>query len=192
MKWNLMLVVALFAVPAFGASITLQAPGGGSSIMILPGQSAQIQVKVDTGGSATAGFDAQIKNVKGDTFVSITGRTWAAFLGPAMGDFPLATNVNHVPPGLGQVASPARNLGLLIQQDVNIPAFNDVVETLTIKVAANAIGYPLQLTLQNLKLSDGDSNPITGVTTNVLTITPEPASLLLLGLGGLFLRRRSA
>jgi len=220
MKWNLIALVALLAAPALslGASISLYAGGTtDTTIEVLPGGSFTVDVVIDMGSKGTAGldgFDGQLRSSAQDgaltwdpdsTAWNGVGTTAATRRGPKndTSKFLLTTGASPVTipvagtPTVGSAGTDAA-IGVLAGSKAPYKAADlpgGWIEQITINVDPAAANYPYTLSLEGAYIqwaaaAGGNAEDITPLTK--ITIPPEPASLILLALGGLFLRRRHA
>lgn len=221
MKWNLIALVALLAAPALsmGASIALQVGGtADTTIEVLPGGSFTVDIVIDMGANGAAGldgFDGQLRSSAQDgaltwdpdsTVWNGVGTTSATRRGPKNDTSKFLMSTATVSPVLIPVAGTSTvgaagtdvAVGVLAGAKAPYKAADlpgGWIEQITILVDPAAANYPYTLSLEGAYIqwaagAGGNAEDITPLTK--ITITPEPASLVLLALGGLFLRRRHA
>lgn len=197
-----LVVVALLAVPvmAFGASIKLTVDGKSEVTDATPGQVLLAEVFIEGSPDAVAAWTAFLRPDKAG-LLNVVSRAGgpAAYVdeGGTLG----WNTTGQAPPNAnspwvkGGALAPddMRDIGLLYDWDLGQSEYlAEPVGKWGIKIADSWDGSTINLVLADPLMSDGLGNAITGVVGSTLVITPEPASLLLLGLGGLFLRRRRA
>ncbi|HOW71698.1 MAG TPA: PEP-CTERM sorting domain-containing protein [Phycisphaerae bacterium] len=206
MKWMLaaILSVALVTPALATVDITLTAADDSDAVLIqlAPGATTgTFELKSGlsraTGGAAMFGYDAALKmesSAGAAGVFTITGRV----AGPIVATVSGAANANILNAVLGP--APTKDIGYFANSgqldDTNLPAVFDV---LTISATDLKVGdvYTISVTAMSdgsLGASDpnGDLIEAGKLGAVTVTVTPEPASLLLLALGGLFLRRRHA
>ena len=199
MKW-FMAIAAVLALPAmaFGAASFSLTSGGASAITIAPNDSFDVNVTINYSSPVTGitGFDAGL-SASTDNIFQCTARSWVLTKASSTRSdswFTSAAYYNdvYVNPVANQNIGGIRSIGAWTDPSPldceNLSLYNAIgtpgVYTLTL-VSPGAAG---------LNILDGQSpaQKIDGVTSSTLqvTITPEPASMLLL-VGALpFLRRR--
>lgn len=181
-----LVVLALLAVPAMALGTTIQLRVGSEVHTIAaPGDTLAVAVSIEGALEDVAAFDGFL-TADTNNVLSVTGRTF----GPqGFGGFPTSASIigplNPSSPAIG---------GLNIAGNVppDSMGISNPVETINVLIANDWDGSTLTLIVTGQIVSDGAGNAIPLTASLPLTITPEPASLLLLGLGGLFLRRRRA
>jgi len=217
MKWKLA-VAALLVVPTFAMgqiTMSITNTSGGSSVVVDQGQSFDVIFRLDAAQSFYAvGAALSMTSPEldpGSHFFAVTSRTtigpWGA--GAVLSD-DLKKELDDEGDWTGNYVSESSMLlggGYLDPTTINIGYFDQTVPSNFTTGSYNVA----QFTLSNAAapgtylISIGNpggginASTITGTARQVLigeplsvTVTPEPASLLLLGLGGLFLRRRRA
>lgn len=205
MKWNVAAIVALLAVPAmsFAGVINLNS-GGLTEIEVLPGGTFTVDVVLDLqGAAAVVGFDAQLRATGPTGDISWTARKWGGSAddgtGPAGDDGKTATKSPTAfpavvpPPGTSPATQAGTRVAIGVLAGDQYPQADILpyIERLTLKLAANAAAYPYVLSLENANIIYGGTTATVPLEVGTsLKIIPEPASLFLLALGCLFLRRR--
>ena len=221
MKWNLIALVALLAAPALslGGSIGLYVSGTTETqIEVLPGGSFTVDVVIGMGDKGTAGldgFDGQLRSSaqdgaltwsSDDTVWNGVGTTSATKRGPKndaskfLMSTATASPVTIPVAGTSTVGTAGTDVAIGVLAGSKAPYKaaelpGGWIEQITIFVDPTAAKYPYTLSLEGAYIqwaaaAGGNAEDITPLTK--ITITPEPASLVLLALGGLFLRRRHA
>ena len=205
MKW-IMAIGAVLAIPAlaFGAaSYTLTAGGSGMSgataVTIDPGDSFSIDLGITQEGTGVAAFDGALTASSNSTFY-VTGRTW--FLeGGANGENVYTPNwVNDTNKWLETSAHAGQNFGSVKPGSYAYWAasvFPSVTQTIDLdsSAIAEAGTYTISMGSAGGGIQIYDSDGVAKQETLTLgsyqvTITPEPASMLLLAGALPFLRRR--
>lgn len=183
-----LVVAALLAVPAMalGASISVTS-GGAAAVDVEPGVPVSLAIEINLADMPAIGtWDAGLGASK-DGF-TLSGRTPAsAFAGWWNLDFGAYAEPQAMPtPSLGYMKPTAGNVdfsGAALTFVLSGPALaaDESVEISLVDPEGSAVFY-----------GPGGGQIVLFDSKGALTITalPEPASLLLLGLGGLFLRRR--
>ena len=175
MKWTLTLI-ALLAVPVAANAAELYMTGPAS---IAPGQDITIQVMLSV-AEPWNGFDAAIAADQPGLTVKSRGVNM-----PAGTFWELGVPVGNT------LAPKTDDVGLFNIGTNPWPAGDNNTQTIVLGTPSS-LAFPLTLSFAD----PGAGINVAGVsgeipvTTRTLVITPEPASLLLLALGGLFLRRR--
>ena len=208
MKW-IMAMGAVLAIPAlaFGAaSYTLTAGGSGmggaTAVTIDPGDSFSIDLGIIQGDdNGVSAFDAAMQASANSVFF-MTARSWVLSsdvdenVGPA-------TLTNEANKWFQTTPHSGQNVGAIHKADVDPngywPAadFPQVVETITVGTLGTVSGGIYTITLGDagggIAIYDGmgdyEQLPLT-IGEYQVTITPEPASMLLLAGAVPFLRRR--
>lgn len=201
MKW-IMAMGAVLAIPALAygaASFTLTAGGSGTAgataVTVDPGDSFGIDLGIVQGdANGTAGFGGALQASANDQFY-ITGRSWhIAYADANTTDTTLLNDTNK---WLVDDAHPGQNIGAINDETGYWPAgdFPQVVETFTIQTNSDPGVYTITIgdAGGGILISDGlgedEQTPLT-IGSYQVTITPEPASMLLLAGALPFLRRR--
>lgn len=213
MKWILGTMIALLVVPAVSLAgvINLQLSNGTVEFTPLPaGGTFTVDVVLNLEGKdGVKGFDAQLRDTAATGLLKWTKRSWGGTgnpddggTGPVADGAKVATKKGSFPnvvpaPGTDPAADAgtAVAIGVLASADFgNYPQADILpwVERLTISYPANW-ATDTYLTLENANIIYSDSSKTVALPVGTkIHITPEPASLILLALGGLFLRRRHA
>lgn len=219
MKWSVLSVATLLALSTtvFGATLSLQ-NGGSSTLDLQVGSlptSIDLDVVMDT-GSGLGGWDASLTtDAPGLSITAETlGAPFAASDWTVAGlfgvspvsalrtDADIAADFNSTMPVDGvSLGYTSNSLGRLKPSAPDYPAATYTITTLTIggidNLAEGIYMFDLVGGLQSVgeryysNASDAAGNPdFDAVNSFRLNIVPEPASLMLLAVGALFLRRR--
>lgn len=184
MKWT-MAVVAMLVAPALAMGATMSLVPSGT-VVATPGQTLTVDLilSLAPGEPEVAGFQAVLIDKTNSGKLSITSRTFPGLFGDG---FPLSVDPR------GPLNPKSRELGMMTWVDYPPSMFPANVGRVGLRIDPSWDGRtPIRVGVTDLLLSDGLANPIEIGPGPDLIITPEPASLLLLGLGGLLLRRRVA
>ena len=201
MKW-IMAMGAVLAIPALAygaASFTLTAGGSGTAgataVTIDPGDSFSIDLGITQEDAyGVAGFGGALQASANGQFY-ITGRSWLV----SNADENTATSVllNDTNKWLADDPFPGQNVGAIEEVTGYWPAgdFPQVMETFIIQTNSDPGVYTITIgdAGGGILIADGmgevEQTPLT-IGSYQVTITPEPASMLLLAGALPFLRRR--
>lgn len=174
---NILALGTLLLVPAFamGGQMLLTVAGSDTAV-VAPGQSVVVQVAFDSVDKLVAGYECTFNVVDG-TGADLTISNWA--FAPAF-----SFNNNSADGSLAAGTPIVTGLSFTNLGPGIVP-----FGSFTLTLGAAAGDYPYVITTNHVLVSDELAQSIP-VTLGQLTLTPEPVSLLLLGLGGLMLRRR--
>ena len=207
MNWVVCVAIFVLAVPAmsFGAVINLSS-GGSTEIFVAPGGSFTVDVALDLeGATGVVGFDAQLRDSTGSGQFTWVKRTWggsvSAGIGPAADDDKVVTKTGVFPAYLpGEHTNPASAagtavaIGVVASSEVGSYSQADIapwVERLTLELDPTFCRYPFVISLENASIIyRGTTNAVPLRIGTSLREVPEPASLLSLAVGSVFLRRR--
>ncbi len=164
-----------------------------SSVTLAPGETGTITVSI--AGGANTIFQTDLILFIGDGGATVGG----ALTAPPAPEF-VGGNLGAAWAGKGAVnqyynadlgAGPEK----LIAGNIGLTASGTIVdgELFTFQVKANEAGvFPVTFYADGTYLNGGTAPIELASAPGMITVTPEPAALALLGLGGLFIRRRRA
>lgn len=179
MKWTaLAIAAALMIVPsAFGAEMWLAV--GGQTGTVVVDNTQPVDVELWLGGDVPNGVAGFEGFMTASEDIDVTARVFGAVVNAGT-PFPSSASVT------GNGLKKTKALGSITLSDMPAASFPAVLQVLTLNVPT----LPTTLDLTEIMAADGLLNVYPTTAGVPLTLTPEPASLLLLAIGGLFLRRR--